>query len=825
MEKQSLNGRWQFREVGNREWQPAQVPGSVQTDLLALEQIPDPFIADNELKVQWVAERDWEYRLLFRLEPELLAEKQIFLVCDGLNTLAEVSLNGQPVGRGQNMFRQYRWEVTSRLAEGENELRLIFGSPVGYIRARQAERPLSSPDQSIPGAPYLRQAPCQFGWDWGPQLPPVGIWQDIRLEGWSVARLEEVRLDQHHTEGGVTVSANLTLERWQAADLRAVLRLTGPDGQHQEVEAKLDEADTAGKLVVDLTDPQIWWPNGLGRQPLYRVDVRLYRDRSLLDHRTYQIGLRTIELRQEPDRFGASFTFVVNGMPIFAKVANWIPADSFPTRISADHLEQLIRSAALANMNMLRVWGGGFYEGDRFYDLCDRYGLLVWQDFIFACSLYPAEEAFVENVRLEAVQNIRRLRHRASLALWCGNNEMEWSWVAWGWDTPENQDLKAAYDRMFHHLLPELCAAEDPDRPYWPSSPSSGTPLQNPQSHERGDDHYWEVWHGRKPFTAYRDQFPRFMSEFGFQSLPPLETIRAYADEADWNLTSYIMEHHQRHPSGNGLIIAQMASMFRMPKDFPSLVYLSMVLQAEGIRYGVEHWRRNMDRVGGTLYWQLNDCWPVASWSSLDYYGRWKALHYGARRFFGPVLLSAEEQGETVKLHLSSDLPEEWSGTVRWSLESLAGERLEAGTKAVTAPALHSREVAALDFSGQITPENRRELVLVYELWQAGERLSLGVVPFGPTKHLELTDPQLGISVIETAENFEIEIRSRRLARFIELTLAGVESTAGADVIFSDNYFDLPADRTAKVTLPLREGWSVERLRESLRVRSLVDSF
>jgi len=863
MHSQSLTGKWQFRQAdtgasperSQGEWLPAQVPGSVHTDLLALGRIPDPFVADNELDVQWVAERDWEYRLTFQVIPPTGGEEHVFLVCDGLDTLADVTLNGQTVGHAENMFRRYRWDVTSLLVEGENELYIYFPSPVAYIRPRQTEQPLLSPSQSIPGGPYLRKAPCQFGWDWGPQLPPIGIWKDIRLEGYSVARLDDVHLRQHHAGGTVTVSAGVTVERWQDADLRAVLRLTGPDGRTQEETRFLGKNPVSGRaLEIEVADPQLWWPNGYpsaslrtgGAQPLYQVEVTLYQGEgeTICDRRTFQLGLRTLGLRQEPDESGTSFTFVVNGVPVFAKGANWIPADSFPTRIShphpagahphpaGAHLEHLIRSAAQAHMNMLRVWGGGLYEEERFYDLCDQYGILVWQDFIFSCSMYPDDDPFFENVRVEAVENIRRLRHRASLALWCGNNEMEWGWVEWhemGWHDTAYPHSKEVYDRMFHHLLPEICAAEDPDHPYWPSSPSSNTPFENPNGVEAGDTHNWMVWHGGQPFTSYREHDSRFVSEFGFQSLPPLETIRTYAGEADWNMTSYIMEHHQRNAAGNGKIITYMADHFRLPRDFESLVYLTQVLQAECVRTGVEYWRRNRHRNSGTLYWQLNDCWPVASWASLDYFGRWKALHYAARRFYAPVLLSAEDWGPEVTLHVTSDLTDEWQGTVRWSLETLEGETLETAEEAVTVPAcfgLSSVCVYTLDLSHQLTAGNRREVVLVYELWQGDERLSLGVVPFVPNKHLKLTDPELRYAVKDTDGGFEIEVTAQRLARFVWLEVEGTDpsTTLRTGAIFSDNYFDLPAGRTATVTLPAPEGWTAERMRESLRVRSLVDS-
>jgi beta-mannosidase len=875
---QSLAGEWQFREAGTAKWLSAQVPGSVHTDLLALGRIPAPFVADNELDVQWVTERDWEYALAFQISPELLAEERVFLVCDGLDTLADVTFDGQPLGRAENMFRRYCWDVAAHLVEGDNRVHIVFPALTAYIRARQAEQPLVSPSHSIPGGPHARKAPCQFGWDWGPKLPPVGIWQDIRLEGYSVARLDDVHLRQRHADdGAVTVSADVTIERWQDADLRVVLRLTAPGGETQTETRGFGRDQVSGAIEINVAAPQLWWPNGYGEQPLYDVQVALYQGDTLCDQRAFQLGLRTLELRREPDEFGTSFTFVVNGVPLFAKGANWIPADSFPTRIDDEHLESLIRSTAQVHMNMLRVWGGGFYEEERFYDLCDRYGILVWQDFIFSCSIYPADEAFFENVRVEAVENVRRLRHRASLALWCGNNEMEWGWVNWGWQGASYEPLRRAYDRMFHHFLPEICAVEDPDRPYWPSSPSSNTPFVNPNSVRAGDTHNWEVWHGNRPFQAYREHNSRFVSEFGFQSLPALETIRTYADEADWNMTSYIMEHHQRNAAGNGKIINYMTDHFRLPKDFESLVYLTQLLQAECVRTGVEYWRRNRC-TSGALYWQLNDCWPVASWASLDYYGRWKALHYAARRFYAPVLLSAEDwpagdddpdhvdpaddgqrrirwslempdgrvlnTGEhivsvetamqilggggrpapaewkpVVSLYVTNDLTDAWQGHVRWSLETLDGQALETGDEAVTAPALSAIRVRTLDFTDQVTTDNRRQVVLVYELWQDDRPLSLSVIPFAPNKHLELGDPGLRHIVHQTAEGFEIQVTARRLARFVGLALEG------ADAVFSDNYFDLPAGRAATVQLPALDGWTVERVRGALRLRSLADSF
>ncbi len=826
MRRQSLAGAWQFRRAGTEVWLPATVPGGAHTDLLALGRIPDPFVGDSERRVRWVAEADWEYRYQFAVAPELLRHPNIWLVCDGLDTLASVSLNGSELGRAANMFRQYRWDVKPLLkvdqpansgAEG-NELRINFESVVRHATQKQAVRGLPGVAQAIPGGPYVRKAPCQFGWDWGPQLPPVGIWKDIRLEAFDSARLSEIHLRQFHVNGVVGVEARLAVENWSSG-LAALLQVTAPDGAAHIISAAL-EAAADNTLTLEIENPQLWWPNGWGDQPLYQVRVQLNRSGAILDEKSYQLGLRTIELRQEPDEWGRSFTLVVNGRPLFAKGSNWIPADSFPTRLTEAALENLIRSAAQTHQNMLRVWGGGFYEDERFYDLCDRYGILVWQEFAFSCSIYPLDDPdFVENVRAEVVENIRRLRHRASLALWCGNNEMEWGWADWNWDRPENQDLKAAYDRFFHHTLAAWCAAEDPDHAYWPSSPSSGIPFREPNSQRQGDAHYWDVWHGRKPFTAYRGQYPRFMSEFGFQALPPLETIRTYAEEPDWNITSYIMEQHQKNASGNGLMMGQMLDTFRLPNDFESTVYLSMVLQAEGIRYGVEHWRRHTERVAGTLYWQLNDCWPVASWSSLDYFGRWKALHYAAGRFYAPLLLSIEDDPPCQSIWLSSDLLEAWQGSVNWALTTLDGNVLASGEKGAHVAPLGVTAVDKLDFSPFLDDDTRRELVFVAELRQGERHLARQTAFFVPTKHLSLTDPQIHADVTLKQGLLAISLSARSLARLVECSLSGT------DVIFSDNYFDLPATGVIVITAPLPAGWDLAEAQAALKIRSVYDTY
>ncbi len=823
MKTLNLNeGDWQFCAVGESEWMAVSLPGEVHVALAEVGKIPDPFAADNERQVQWVAQKDWAFQGRIQVPEALIAEDQVWLCFDGLDTLASVTLNGTLLGETNNAFRTYSWEVKEDLRPGENTIQIIFHSPVKFVSECQQKEPFPSPEQSIPGGPHLRKAPCQWGWDWGPMLPPIGIWKGARLEGYSKAKLDEVHLQQaHQFNGSVEVSAAAKIVDWSDGPLQLCLTLKDPTGKTFATSCRVVDGSAAAS--IEITDPVLWWPNGYGEQALYTAEVTLrIADETVLDTQTFQLGLRALELRQEKDEFGESFTFVVNGVPIFAKGSNWIPMDSFPTRITRKQLALLLGDAARAHHNMIRVWGGGFYESEDFYDLCDEYGILVWQDFIFSCSVYPLDdEKFVENVYQEVIDNVSRIRHRASLALWCGNNEMDWGWEMWGWKKDDTLKYQESYKTFFYETLPGWLETLDPDTPYWYSSPTSGTPFEKANSNEIGDAHYWEVWHGAKPFTAYREQYPRFMSEFGFQSLPPLKTIKTYANEDHWNLTDYMIEHHQRSYYASALFMGQMALHFLMPADFPSLVYLTMVLQAEGIRYGVEHWRRNRHRVSGTLYWQLNDCWPVASWSSLDYFGRWKALHYMSRRFYAPLLLSIEddEKQAVLKVHLTSDLQETWAGKIRWRLMRLDGEVLESQEVRVSVDALSSSLVLEKDFS-RLTLDEKRETVFVAQLLDGDQVLATQLGTLVRNKHLHLVDPQLKAYLREgDGGDVLIEVEAGYLARYVELSLDD------ADAVFSDNYFDVLPGETVRVTCPKPEGWTIDDVGRSLTVFSLYDSF
>lgn len=808
MQLQELNGQWGLRRWGSDDVIAANVPGCVHLDLMRAGLIDDPFYADNEHKVAWVHESDWEYSRSFDADEELLDCDAIFLECDGLDTIAEIRLNGELIAHTDNLNVGYRFDVTGKIKPKGNDLRALFKSPVAHVR-RQAEQDPRTTPCSLPGGPYMRKAPCQWGWDWGPQLPTMGIWRDIRLAGCRIGRIDDLWVRQRHESGCVTLDIEIALERF--ADDPCTIKADLTFGGVTTSASSAVDGDSA-RLSIEVDHPRLWWPNGHGDQPLYDLSVRLESGGQVLDSKNRRIGLRTIELQRTRDEHGRGFVFAVNGLRIFAKGADWIPADSFPTRTSRERYDRLIRDAARANMNMLRVWGGGFYESEAFYDLCDQYGILVWQDCQFACGFYPADQDYLDNVRREVEYNVRRLRSRTCLALWCGNNEMEWQ-MSFHASDPRIEQRKAEYVKMFRDWIPPIVAKMDPDRTYWPSSPSSDQdiePFVDPNNDNYGNGHFWDVWHGQQPFTFYRTKFFRFLSEFGFQSLPAYETVKAFCPDGQLNMTSHIMEHHQKNSGGNARILHYLAQTFRFPKDFEQLCYVSQLLQAEAIRYGVEHFRRNRDRCMGTLYWQLNDCWPGLSWASLDYFGRWKALHYAAKRFYEPVLVSIQEEDKRAQIHLTNDTANPVQIELTWSLEEFDGTVLKNDTIAAEVGPERDIVLADLDFANELKGDASRRTVLVHSLLLNGKRAALGITPFVPSKHLDLPDAKLTLKTGADEIGPFVDVTADKAARFVCVRVPG------KDVVFSDNYFDLPAGRTTRVwaDAPL-DGISAHSLRDS----------
>ncbi|MFC5528741.1 beta-mannosidase [Cohnella yongneupensis] len=813
-----LNGEWEFKQATEHRWLSGQVPGSVVADLLNLGLLEDPFYRDNEKHTIELAKHDYEYRRKFEADEALLGQDKVLLVCEGLDTLAEVTINGHLIASTDNMHRTYEFDVKSYIRLGENDIHIMFRSPVNYIHEKNAAVDLWSVNLNNMPYAHLRKAHYMFGWDWGPVIPDAGIWRNIYIQTYSESRLKDVYMTQRHSEDEVVLDVVVQPDNWTGAQFDIEVALTAPNGSTIRGTASVIDQKTT--IRISINDPQIWWPNGYGKQPLYEVEIELKHDGVLLDRQQKRIGLRTIEVRREPDEWGESFEIVINGVAIFGMGGNYIPEDNVLSRCNRDRSERLIRDCVAANHNMIRVWGGGVYPDDYFFDLCDEYGLIVWQDFMFSCAVFDMNEAFTETVRKEAIDNVRRIRHHASFGLWCGNNEMEMGWVDWGF--PKTPKHRFDYLKQFEILLPEVVAEHDPNHFYWPASPSSGGSFDKPNDPNRGDVHYWDVWHGTTPFTAYRDHYFRFCSEFGFQSFPEMKTIESYTIEEDRNVFSYIMEQHQKCPGGNGKILSQISENYLYPKDLDSLVYVSQLLQAEAIKYGVEHWRRHRGRCMGAIYWQLNDSWPVASWSGIDSFGRWKALHYASKRFFNPLLASAMETGTKVELHVSNESLDTVSAQLEWKLRDAGTDVLEQGAIDVESVRLSSMRVVSLDFAEQLSDTSRmRSAYLEFALKRDGVTVSEGTVQFVKPKHFLFADPNLTATVLEEQDAFVIRVRGQAFAKFVELKLSD------ADCSFSDNYFDLSADSLKEVVVKkssLSTPLTQDQLQDQLLLRSLYNT-
>lgn len=823
---------WEFSRADEGIWRPATVPGTVHTDLLAQHLIPDPFVGTNEKAVQWVDKKDWQYRKRWHIKKQELSAEVIELEFKGLDTYADVYLNEHLILQSANMFVSHTVNVKEWLVAGDNELRILFKSPIKTDMPKFLQDsiiyPAGNDASDIPLSIYARKAPYHYGWDWGPRLVTSGIWRPVVLRSWSKVVIRDVYWQQLQLDStNADMQAEVTIEATVGGDY--TLQVT--QGKTAAALAKLPVSLQAGTNVVkvpfSIKKPILWWPAGMGDPYRYELQASLLSNKKVLAAQSNMLGLRTVEVVNKPDSLGESFYVKVNGRPVFMKGANYIPQDNFLPRVTAAKQEKLFHDMVVSNFNMVRVWGGGIYEDDNFYRLADQHGILVWQDFMFACTLYPSDPAFLENVKQEAADNIKRLRNHPSLALWCGNNEIAVAIKNWGWQSgyaytnTQWQSLQQGYDKLFKEVLPQQVAMYQPGAFYFHSSPISN--WGKPEDFTRGDNHYWGVWHGMEWFEAFNTHIPRFMSEYGFQSFPSMESIRTFATKEDYDIFSNVMQAHQKSPAkGNTAIKTYMLHYYREPKDFPSFVYLSQVLQAEGMKVAIEAHRRAMPYCMGTLYWQLNDCWPGASWSGRDYDGRWKALQYYVKEAFKPRLVSNVIENGQLATYLVTDTYEgkadllmkavDLNGKLIWQKELK-----DISIKANTSEKLHTIDTAAV-----LQGNNPARVIFYAQLRIDNKDMERNIFYFAPAKDMNLEVPNLDIVTSKVAKDkgiVYIRLKTDKLARNVYLSL----DNAAATDHFEDNYFDLLPGETR--TIRLQTGQLPEIVHQALKVTTLVSSY
>lgn len=827
-----ISNGWSFRQADQTEWLPATVPGCVHTDLLKNGKIEDPFYRLNEHTIQWIDKVNWEYKTNFTVDETTFNRDRIALDFKGLDTYAEVFVNGVKVLSADNMFREWCVDVKSQLMMGRNELRILFRSPIveglkkydanGYVI------PVSPNDLAEIGqvegnkmvSVYTRKAGYHFGWDWGPRLVSSGLWRPVYLTAWDDARIENLQIKQNKvSEQEALLTAVFEVEANHENE--ATLSIENEGVELAKANVKLAKGISTYSVNFKIDNPKLWWTNGLGDPNLYIISGKLAvgKKKTL---KSARIGIRTLELVREKDANGTSFYFKLNGVPVFMKGANYIPNDIFPARVTDEMYQKVIQTAKISNLNMLRVWGGGIYEYDRFYDLCDENGILVWQDFMFACAMFPGDEAFLNNVKEEATDNIKRLRNHPSIAMWCGNNEILAAWFGWGWQKRETELNKGnadkiwkSYTDIFHHILPDAVAANDPGRSYWDSSPSSGMGI--PADLVNGDEHYWGVWWGKEPFKNYATHMARFMSEYGFQSFPELKTVKKYAAPADYDIFSDVMKSHQRSSIGNGTIAYYMLQDYKKPKDFESFLYVNQVLQAEGIKFALEAHRRAAPFCMGSLYWQINDCWPVASWSSTDYYQEWKALQYFVKKGFEPVLVSPYKDKDSMKVDVINDKLSEIKAQLIVRVIDFDGNEVWKEMKDVIIPANSSKTFFATRTAELLMKVQPTKQLLLVELLENGLLISNNTLYFLPVKNIPLPVPEVKSEINPIDGGFEIALSTNKLAKNVYLTIG--DETG----FFSDNYFDLIPGQPVQIKLETKI--TKEKLQKVFAVQTLERAF
>ncbi len=813
--KIEIKDGWQFSQAGMNQWKPAQVPGTVHTDLLNNQLIPDTFYRTNEKDLQWIDKVNWEYKTFFEIPAEILRSNNIQLIFNGLDTYADVYLNEMPLFSADNMFRIWRVDVKPYLKQ-KNILKIYFHSPV--IRGLQKlERhgyllPAAN-DQSENGGlgpnavgVFTRKAPYSFGWDWGPRFVTSGIWRPIELEWWNDVLIKDVFINQINIdEKKASIVAKIEINA--NASFLGTISINNEGKTIIKETRNLKQGKQTIEIPFQISNPRLWWPNGLGEPNLYSFEINIIKEKKIIETKKIITGLRKIEVVQEPDPDGKgkSFYFRINGKKVFAKGANYIPNDAFVTRVSAEDYEKIIKSAVLANMNMLRVWGGGIYEYDIFYDLCDKYGIMIWQDFMFACSMYPGDKDFLESIRQEAVDNVIRLRNHPSIVLWCGNNEIETAWaeghenMGWGWKqrytSEQRRQIWNDYQQIFNKILPEVLNQHLPNAFYWPSSPTAGDDVATYESRS-GDMHYWGVWHGLHPFDDFNKYLGRFMSEYGFQSFPEFKTVKKYTIPEDYDITSPVMMAHQRSGIGNLRIKQYMADWYNEPKDFPMFLYTSQLLQAEAIKTAIYAHRRNMPYVMGTLYWQINDCWPVASWSSIDYYKNWKALHYYVAKAFRNSIVMPYLKNDTVKIYIASDNQKGLKATLRITLFDFNGKILSSNDFPIQVKVNEGKLCYEQPLKKLLNGLEPNKYLLYTEIVDNKQILADDILFFVPPMKLALDKPNISTVINKTNDGYTITLNTNYLAKNIFISLKNHEG-----FFLSDNYFDLIPGKPISIKL------------------------